>query len=129
MFKFINPLCRITFMWKNLAPKIIRQRLIIEGIPRREITSQQIKKYLSQLSRALKMRTIAKPTTHKSLKFGWAGWIHWEASGCHFYAWDKPHLYFSSDIYTCKKFSVNTALTFTKKFFKSKEIVWKEVKV
>ena len=29
---------------------------------------------------------------------GWAGWIHWETSGAHFYAWDTPRPFFSVDI-------------------------------
>jgi hypothetical protein len=116
-------------MWKNLAPHIIRQRLIIEGTCKNLVTSEKIKEYLSKLSDALNMKTLAEPVTNKSEKFGWAGWIHWESSGCHFYAWDKPFPVFSSDIYTCKKFDVETAVKFTKEFFNPIDIVWKEVKV
>lgn len=57
-------------MWKNLAPNLIRQRLIIEG------------------------------TTEKIV-----------------------------DIYTCKPFSVNEVIKFTKKYFKALDIVWKEIEV
>jgi len=73
------------------------------------------------------MDTLTKPVTHESKKFGWAGWIHWEASGCHFYAWDKPFPFFNSDIYTCKKFSVKKAVKFTKEFFKAEKIEYKSV--
>jgi S-adenosylmethionine decarboxylase len=112
---------------KNLAPKIYRQRLVIEGIPAKSIKSSDIKKYLSGLSDELKMKTLLKPVTHQSPKYGWAGWIHWETSGAHFYAWDKPKLFFSVDIYTCKKFSNKVAVDFTKKFFNAEEIVFKNV--
>jgi len=114
-------------MWKNLAPKIIRQRLIIEGFPGKHIGEKSIEKYLSELSEAINMKPLIDPVTHKSNDWGWAGWIHWENSGCHFYEWDRPELFFSVDIYTCKHFDVKKAVEFTKKFFKSKEIVWKEV--
>lgn len=112
---------------KDLAPKIFRQRLIIEGICDQPITDVQIKEYLSELSGVLKMKTLTKPTTHKSPKFGWAGWIHWETSGTHFYAWDEPFPFFSADIYTCKKFDVITAVEFTKKFFGASKIEYKSV--
>ena len=112
---------------KDLARKIYRQRLVIEGIPSKAIKSQDIKKYLSGLSEVLKMITLLKPVTHQSTKYGWAGWIHWESSGAHFYAWDKPKLFFSVDIYTCKKFSNNTAIDFTKKFFYAREVVFKSI--
>ncbi|MFC1615889.1 S-adenosylmethionine decarboxylase [Patescibacteria group bacterium] len=112
---------------KNLAPNIYRQRLVVEGICENPITDSQIKEYLSKLSEKLDMKTLTKPVTHKSDKFGWAGWIHWESSGCHFYAWDKPFPFFSADIYTCKKFDDDTAVNFTKNFFKTIEISFNSI--
>jgi S-adenosylmethionine decarboxylase len=112
---------------ENLSPQIFRQRLVIEGKCSQPITGEQIKEYLSKLSEALNMKTLIEPVTHKSEKYGWAGWIHWDSSGCHFYAWDKPFPFFSSDIYTCKKFDVKTAVKITQEFFKTIEIVSKEV--
>src|SRR3989344_5763879 len=112
---------------KDLAPEIYRQRLIIEGIPTKPINDEEIKKYLSQLSDTLDMQTLLPPVTHRSDKFGWAGWIHWESSGAHFYAWEEPFPFFSVDIYTCKAFDVKTAVDFTKEFFGAKEIVFKSV--
>ena len=110
---------------KDLAPNIHRQRLVIEGIPAQKIDSEKIIDYLSELSGVLKMHTLLEPVTHQSEKFGWAGWIHWETSGAHFYAWDNP-LFFSVDIYTCKAFDNQAAVDFTKKFFSASEIVFNE---
>ena len=107
---------------KNLAPQILRQRLVIEGIPTQPITDIQITDYLLQLSRVLHMKTLVEPVTHKSDKFGWAGWIHWESSGSHFYAWEQPILFYSVDIYTCKAFEVGIAVAFTKAYFHSDKI-------
>jgi S-adenosylmethionine decarboxylase len=112
---------------KDLAPEIYRQRLIIERKPNKIINDVQIKGYLSELSNKLNMKTLIPPVTHKSDKFGWAGWIHWESSGAHFYAWGKPSLFFSVDIYTCKKFDNSVAIEFTKSYFKAKEVVFKSV--
>jgi hypothetical protein len=112
---------------KDLAPMIHRQRLIIEGQCKEKISETQIKEYLSKLSDVLKMKTLIDPVTHQSEKYGWAGWIHWETSGAHFYAWDQPLIFFSVDIYTCKEFKDSDAIEFTKEFFKATEIEFKSV--
>ena len=111
---------------KDLAPTILRQRLVVEGYPESEISDEQIKDYLEKLSDKLKMKTLITPVTHRSTKFGWAGWIHWESSGAHFYAWEQPMLFFSVDIYTCKAFDPKAATEFTKDYFKAKEVVARE---
>jgi len=111
---------------KDLAPTIHRQRLVVEGYPDFVITDAHIKDYLSKLSDVLKMKTLITPVTHCSDKYGWAGWIHWESSGAHFYAWERPLLFFSVDIYTCKAFKPEDAIKFTQDYFKAKEVVSKE---
>jgi S-adenosylmethionine decarboxylase len=107
----------------DLAPDIHRQRLVIEGIPDAPIAGEAIAAYLAQLSTQLDMSALMEPVTHLSPKFGWAGWIHWETSGAHFYAWDTPRLFFSVDIYTCKAFDDDAAVRFTAKFFNADIIV------
>ena len=111
---------------RDLAPEIYRQRLVVEGYPTQAITDQQIKGYLSRLSTEIDMHKLIDPVTHLSDQFGWAGWIHWETSGAHFYAWEQPRLFFSVDIYTCKAFDPQAATDFTKSFFNATEIVYKE---
>ena len=110
---------------RDLAPHIHRQRLVIEGTPAAVITADEITEYLSKLSVELDMVEILAPVMHQSDLYGWAGWIHWETSGAHFYAWDEP-LFFSVDIYTCKPFSAEAAVRFTEKWFAATEIVHKE---
>jgi hypothetical protein len=102
---------------KDLAPNIHRQRLVIEGLPSRAISSDQIVAYLAKLSDVLEMSALMVPMTHHSPKFGWAGWVHWETSGAHFYAWEAPQLFFSVDIYTCKPFRDEDAVAFTRTTF------------
>lgn len=101
--------------------------MIIEGYPSEIITDVQIKNYLKELAIVLDMKILLDPVTHRSDKFGWAGWTHWETSGAHFYAWEDSRLFFSVDIYTCKSFDTEKALEFTQDFFKASEIVWKAV--
>lgn len=112
---------------KDLAPAILRQRLVVEGYPAKPISDADIKAYLSELSTRINMTELLEPVTHRSDQYGWAGWIHWETSGAHFYAWEQPLLFFSVDIYTCKAFDVQTAVEFTREFFKASDIVWREV--
>lgn len=107
---------------RDLAPAIHRQRLVIEGVPETVITAEDIETYLSTLSTELDMDLLLDPVTHCSDKYGWAGWVHWESSGAHFYAWEEPQLFFSVDIYTCKAFDPERAVRFTQKFFRSSEI-------
>ncbi|KAK8099460.1 uncharacterized protein PG998_012701 [Apiospora kogelbergensis] len=112
--------------YADLAPQILRQRLVVEGYPARAITETEIKDYLSQLSSITRMIRLLEPVTHKSDLYGWAGWIHWETSGAHFYAWEKPLLFFSVDIYTCKQFDPELVVNFTRDYFQASNITAKD---
>lgn len=112
---------------RDLAPDIYRQRLVIEGYPKKAISDKEIIAYLSELSVRIGMVKLIDPVTHLSDSFGWAGWIHWETSGAHFYAWDQPRLFFSVDIYTCKEFSDTDAVAFTKEFFDATKVEYRSV--
>lgn len=107
----------------DLAPDIYRQRLVVEGTCADPITDGAIRAYLAELSDVCGMKALMEPTTHRSDRFGWAGWIHWEASGAHFYAWEQPLLFFSADIYTCKPFDASRVVEFTRDFFDAGEVV------
>jgi hypothetical protein len=120
-----HPLQAGTAEWRDLAPEIVRQRLVIEGVPARPVDDVLIRRYLSALSREVDMVQLLEPVTHRSDLYGWAGWIHWETSGAHFYAWEQPRLFFSVDMYTCKAFDVDTAVSFTRDFFSAGPIVAK----
>jgi hypothetical protein len=111
--------------YHDLAPQVYRQRLVIEGYPPRPISDAAIRDYLSKLSDFIGMTTILAPVTHCSDLYGWAGWIHWETSGAHFYAWEQPLLFFSVDIYACKAFDVQAALNFTRNYFDSGKLCHK----
>jgi S-adenosylmethionine decarboxylase len=111
---------------RDLAPEICRQRLVVEGLCHEPIDADAISRYLSELSMAIDMIALMEPATHQSPLYGWAGWIHWETSGAHFYAWDVPRLFFSVDIYACKPFSVDAVLDLTRKHFGTDELEFKE---
>lgn len=111
--------------YTDLAPMIHRQRLVIEGYPGFVITDEHIRDYLTKLSEVTEMITLITPVTHCSDLYGWAGWIHWETSGAHFYAWERPLLFFSVDVYTCKAFDDQRVVDFTQEYFKTTKITFK----
>jgi S-adenosylmethionine decarboxylase len=107
----------------DLAPEIVRQRLVIEGTCPRPIDSAAVIRYLRRLTHVCGMRMLLEPVTHRSDRFGWAGWVHWEESGAHFYAWEQPRLFFSVDIYACRVFDVEAVVAFTREFFDVVDLV------
>jgi len=109
----------------DLAPMIHRQRLVIEGTCERPIDDATICEYLRELGSVTDMSVLIDPVTHRSPLYGWAGWVHWETSGAHFYAWEQPLLFFSVDIYTCKAFDVDTTVAFTADFLRATHTVAK----
>jgi S-adenosylmethionine decarboxylase len=114
---------RDRYHWRDLAPQILRQRLVVEGTCAEPIGAHQIRQYLNRLATVCDMRTLTRPVTHRSPRYGWAGWVHWETSGAHFYAWDEPALFFSVDIYTCKAFDPDRVIDFTAQYFDTDNIV------
>jgi S-adenosylmethionine decarboxylase len=110
----------------DLAPEIHRQRLVVEGLCSSPIDATAIRSYLSALSETIDMVTLVEPVTHRSPLYGWAGWIHWETSGAHFYAWETPRLFFSVDVYACKPFAADVVVELTQRFFASPTVVARE---
>ncbi|MEK7134776.1 MAG: S-adenosylmethionine decarboxylase [Patescibacteria group bacterium] len=121
--------------WKNLAPKIVRQRVIIEGITKDLVMPDQIRKYLNALAKVTGMEITFPPMVYKAHELGYGGWVRWRTSGCVFYSYsmDSPlptkNPFFTVDCYTCKPFDVKKAAEFTRTFFNAIELVWKEVGV
>lgn len=112
--------------YTDLAPMIWRQRLVVEGLLDSALTAPQISDYLRRLGPVLDMRVLTDPITHRSPLYGEAGWVHWETSGVHLYAWDRPLLFASIDIYTCKAFVPAVAVEFTRSALGLTRTTWKE---
>ena len=117
------------FMWKNLAPNLIRQRVIIEGTTEKIVEPEQIKSYLSELAKVADMEVLSEPEAHSAHDMGYGGWIHWKSSGAAFYSYPTNPPLFTVDCYTCKPFSAEEAAEFTRKYFNAIEFVWQEVEV
>ncbi len=114
---------------KNLAPDLVRQRVIIEGTTKEIVQPEQIKEYLDALAEVTGMEKLSGPYAYSAHDMGFGGWIHWKSSGAAFYSYPTDLPLFTVDCYTCKPFSVSEAGEFTKKFFDAVEIVWKEVTI
>ena len=116
---------------KDLEPKIFRQRLTIEAKYTKNISEKEIKLFLKDLAKHIKMRPITEPFIFSPnhilhpIHHGIAGFMGWAESGCSIYTWDK-FKFLSVEIYTCKKFDIRSAVDFTKNFFKCKSIVFRE---
>src|SRR2546429_1348364 len=70
-----------TSKWRDLAPMILRQRLVVEGTRREPITDERIRSYLSRLSSVCGMQALMEPATRRSDTHGSARWGHSENSG------------------------------------------------
>lgn len=114
-------------MWKNLVPKILRQRLIIEGTTQQIISESQMKSYLIALADQAKMKVAGTPVTFTEHENGSAAYINWTSSGVHFYSYPSKPPLFTVDIYSCKSYSVRDVVEFTREFFNPIELVWKEI--
>jgi hypothetical protein len=108
----------------DLAPRIHRQRLIIEGTYDTPVDADRIRRYLVGLSDVCTMKILMDPVTHWS-DHRWAGWVHWESSGVQVYVWESPAPFFTSDIYTCNRFQVPEVVEFTRVSFGARAIVSK----
>lgn len=115
--------------WKNLAPGLVRQRLIIEGTTVKIVEPEKIKEYLNELANICDMEKLSGPYAYTAHNMGYGGWIHWKTSGAAFYSYPTNPSLFTVDCYTCKPFLVEKAAKFSKEFFNALDLVWKEVKI
>ena len=115
--------------FRDLAPEICRQRLIIEGESHQPLLREEMHNFLVELSHDLDMEPFYGPVSSYSPEYGWCAFMHWVTSGVHMYFWeDRNPCFFSIDIYTCKPFDEEDAVNCVRKFFGSRlvDVVWKE---
>lgn len=112
---------------KKLVPDLVRQRVIIEATTQAMVKPKQIVAYLDELARVTGMEKMSGPYVYSAHEMGFGGWIHWKSSGATFYSYPTNPPLFTVDCYTCKPFSAADAVEFTKEYFNTLEIVWKEV--
>ena len=115
----------------DLAPTIVRRRLVIECIHKNNFNEQKIYDYMVQLSNVMNMTIVTLPTINDVEEYGFSAYMSWKESGMHIYTWNKTDQrpnFMSIDIYTCKDFNVKDVINFTKNIFSNEitEITWRE---
>lgn len=107
---------------KNLAPHIMRQRILIEGFYSKDVTKEVLRDYLYSVAAHLNLRTYGEPTIFspqgmgKEDNSGFDAFIPLIDSGISAYIWSK-NKFLSIIIYTCKAFDECEAIAYTKKYF------------
>ena len=103
---------------KDLAPDILRQRMIVEGTLKQPFGPLEMVGYCKEVTDILKMTAVSAPICSYDEKYGWCAYMHWKESGIHIYSWGaRTPPFFSIDIYTCKDFKEESVVEFTKGFF------------
>jgi len=115
--------------WTDLAPDIVRQRLVIEGTLHKLFIPEAMTTYCNEITKVLKMTAVTAPICNHDPQYGWCAYMHWKESGMHIYTWDnRIPPFFSIDIYTCTAFNPMDAVSYTKEFFGDSliNLTWKE---
>ena len=113
----------------DLAPDIVRQRMVLEGTLHNPFEPEDITRYARELTAMLNMELVTSPILNHEPKYGWCAFVHWKESGMHIYTWDERFpKFFSVDIYTCKAFNPMDAIGYTEEFLGDNliKLTWKE---
>lgn len=112
---------------KNLAPDIVRQRLLIEGIYTGDVDEAAVTEYLLGIATHLGLRTYGVPTIHspegigKAENSGFDAFLPLIDSGISLYVWESRK-FFATVLFTCKAFSEESAIEYSRTFFKATEL-------
>jgi len=116
---------------ENIAPKIIRQRLLIEGYYSIDVDRKTIGKYFRAITTKLKLKMYGKPIIFspggkgKNINQGYDAFVPLIDSGISAYIWSNAR-FASIVIYTCKGFDGKKAVAATKQFFKMGKMAHEE---
>lgn len=115
---------------RNIAPDILRQRLLIEAYYKADIDQVLTEGFLIEIAKHLDLRIYAKPIVHVTGDVGenqgFDGFVPLIDSGIAVYVWTAKK-FMSTVLYTCKEFEVEQAVEFVRKYFDTtNDIVWKE---
>lgn len=107
---------------EDLAPDILRQRLLIEGYFTIDVDEAVITRYFEELTAALSLRVYGAPTIFapggegREENQGYDAFVPLIDSGISLYVWSAQR-FLSVIIFTCKSFDAEAARTFTRAFF------------
>ena len=113
----------------RLAPEVFRQRLLIEGYFRGDITRERLKDGMLLLARRLELRPYGEPVIHspasgmgKAENAGFDAFMPLIDSGISAYVWTRPK-FMSIVLYTCKGFDDDAAKAAVTEIFELKDPV------
>ena len=112
---------------KNIAPNILRKRLLLEATFTIDVTEDVVREYLLSLAQNLNLRTYGDPIIHspsgegKEENQGYDAFVSLIDSGISLYIWTNAK-FLSCVLYTCKDFSTEKAINFTREYFKTSEL-------
>ncbi len=112
---------------KNLAPSILRQRLLIEGFVTVKADKKIIEEYFNKITKNLNLRMYGVPIIFspsgegKEENQGYDAFVPLIDSGISLYVWSNSN-FISLIIYTCKSFDEEKAIQITKNFWKMNQI-------
>lgn len=107
----------------GIAPEIFRQRLLIEGYYKRDITRESLSSFLESIAEHLGLRMYAEPVIYspatgmgKGENAGFDAFAPLIDSGISAYVWTQAK-FISILLYTCKGFDEDLALAYSKSTF------------
>jgi S-adenosylmethionine/arginine decarboxylase-like enzyme len=112
---------------KDLAPGIVRQRLLLEGYYNIEVDEETIRAYFRGVTAALELQVYGEAIIFSPQALGsydnqgYDAFVPLIDSGISLYVW-KNHRFLSAVVYTCKRFDPEAAVDFTCRFFDIKEV-------
>ena len=112
---------------RDLAPDITRQRLLIEGCYTSMVDRDAVQRYLIELAAHLKLQSYGEPVIHspggigKAENAGFDAFLPLIDSGISLYVWSARR-FFAVVLFTCKRFDVERAVEFTRRYFSASEI-------
>lgn len=112
---------------RDLAPQIVRQRLLIEGLYTVDVDRQLVESYLLGVAAHLDLRTYGNPIIHtpgglgKDENEGFDAFVPLIDSGISLYIWSSAK-FFASVLFTCKVFDADKALKYTSGHFRASEV-------
>ncbi len=112
---------------KNLAPQILRQRLLVEATYQKDLYQSDVETFLRELPAHLNLRIYSDPIVYspgsegKAENQGFDGFVPLIDSGISIYIWENMK-FLSVIIYTCKAFEADKAVTFIQQFFETQDL-------
>lgn len=112
---------------RDLAPQIVRQRLLIEGLYSIDVDREFVESFLLGVASHLDLRTYGSPIVHapgglgKDENEGFDAFIPLIDSGISLYVWSSAR-FFAAVLFTCKAFDTDKALSYTAKCFGASKI-------